>query len=83
MVQRQFMSPQRYCELREAGPTITAEDHKRLAGFQPKRNLTALLTRLALMLLWSERAGQIHAERARAAVAKRHGMDQADLTPAA
>lgn len=48
------MSALRYQELREAGPTITAEDHKRLAGFRPRRNLTAVFTKLALMLIGAE-----------------------------
>ena len=50
----QYMSALRYAELREAAPTITAEDHKHLAGFRPRRNLTALFTKLALMLIGAE-----------------------------
>ena len=37
----------RYQELREAGPTITAEDHKRLEKFRPQATLVAYYVRLA------------------------------------
>lgn len=42
------MSPLRYQELREAGPTITADDAKWIATFQPKTTLLAVAVWFAL-----------------------------------
>ena len=37
----------RYADLLSAGPTITAEDAKRLAGFQPRRSYLSVAIRAA------------------------------------
>lgn len=54
-MQPQYLSALRYQELREAGPTITAEDHKRLADFQPRMRKLAIATRLACLMVGAYR----------------------------
>lgn len=53
-VRRVAMSPQRYCELREAGPTILAIEHQAIAEMRPMRKPIALFVRLACMLIGAE-----------------------------
>lgn len=71
--QRRYIDPMRHHELLQEAPTITAEEAERLSspGYQPRRKLTAIFTRLALMLLWTEALGRKQAEAARNAALKR------------
>ena len=71
--QRQFIDPLRHHELLQEAPPISADEHERLSapGYQPRRKITAIFTRLALMLMWADGQARNNAERAREAALKR------------